>query len=179
MATRENLCCPACLNRWLMSQDVVKEAYFFAGSVLMGIAITFSYDFLLISRRIVKHSLWGISVEDLLFWVTCSIVVFYMLYKENNGILRWFAVLGAAFGMLLYKRIIGLRFVNLMAAVIQKELQLIGKIVGFLLKPFRWIGKGIKTQLKIGGRKKKKWDKFWRNQLTKLKKVLKISLTKH
>ena len=81
--------------------------------------------------------------------------------------------------MLLYKRIIGLRFVNLMAAVIQKELQLIGKIVGFLLKPFRWIGKGIKTQLKIGGRKKKKWEKFWRNQLTKLKKVLKISLTKH
>lgn len=90
-----------------MSQDIIDEVYFLASSVCMGIIITFVYDFILIGRRVVRHSHFFLSLEDFIFWAVCAIAVFYMLYKENNGILRWFAVFGAAVGMLLYKKTIG------------------------------------------------------------------------
>ena len=47
-----------------MSQDIINEVYFLGGSLLMGIVITFAYDFILIGRRIVRHSLFFISFED-------------------------------------------------------------------------------------------------------------------
>ena len=119
-----------------MSQDIINEVYFLAYSVAMGIVITFVYDFILIARQMVKHNLFFVSLEDFLFWAACAVAVFYMLYEENNGILRWFAVFGAAFGMLLYKKIIGMHFVKLLSALIKKEIHIICKIIGFILKPF-------------------------------------------
>ena len=124
-----------------MSQDIVNEVYFLAYSVIMGIAITFVYDFILIGRKIIRHNLFFISLEDFLFWAACAVAVFYMLYKENNGILRWFAVFGAALGMLLYKKIIGTRFVKLISVLIQKEIHIISKILGFIFRPLGWLAK--------------------------------------
>lgn len=65
-----------------MSQDIMNEVYFLGGSVFMGIVITFVYDFILIGRRIIPHSLFFLSLEDLFFWVACAFAVFYMLYRE-------------------------------------------------------------------------------------------------
>lgn len=179
MAARENPCCPGCSNRWMMSQDVVNEAYFLASSIFMGIVITFTYDFLLIGRRIISHSLVGISVEDFIFWAACAIGVFYMLYEENNGILRWFAVLGAALGMLLYKRIIGGRFVGLAARVIQKGIQAAAKALGFILRPFRWMNRKLDRHRQFCAGKKRRLHKCMKKKLTSLRKVLKISISKH
>ena len=82
-----------------MSPDIVNEVTFLLHSFLLGIAITFAYDGFLILRRLVRHSLFLISLEDMIFWIACAIGVFYMLYEENNGVLRWFAVFGAAIGV--------------------------------------------------------------------------------
>lgn len=81
-----------------MSQSIIDEVTFLLHSFLMGILITFVYDGFIIMRRLIRHNLFLISVEDLIFWIACAIGVFYMLYEENNGILRWFAVFGAALG---------------------------------------------------------------------------------
>jgi len=87
-----------------MSQSIIDEVTFLLHSFLMGILITFVYDGFIIMRRLIRHNLFLISVEDLIFWIACAIGVFYMLYEENNGILRWFAVFGAALGMAAYKK---------------------------------------------------------------------------
>lgn len=162
-----------------MSQDIINEVCFFAGSVGMGILITFVYDFLLIMRRVMKHSLFFISVEDFLFWVTCAIGVFYMLYEENNGILRWFAVLGAAFGMLLYKKIIGIHFVKSVSLVIEKEIHIASKVLGVVGKPFRWVFKRAEKSVNSMHRKEKKLWKYTKKKLTGLRKMLRITLYKH
>ena len=52
-----------------MSQDIMNEVYFLGGSVFMGIVITFVYDFILIGRRIIPHSLFFLSLEDQFFSV--------------------------------------------------------------------------------------------------------------
>ena len=83
-----------------MSQNIVNEITFFLHSLLMGMAISLVYDVFLILRRLIRHNLLMISMEDMIFWIACAIGVFYMLYEENNGILRWFAVFGATIGMI-------------------------------------------------------------------------------
>lgn len=162
-----------------MSQDIINEVYFFAGSILMGIIITFVYDFLLIARRVVTHNMFWVSFEDFLFWTACAISVFYLLYKENNGILRWFAVMGAAFGMLLYKKIIGGHFVYIVSAVVEKEIHIIRRIFGFLFRPLRW-GMG-KAGAVVGSlhKSEKKIFKYMKKKLTDFLKMLKITICKH
>lgn len=84
-----------------MSREIVQELTFFAHSVLMGLVITFVYDWIRVLRRLFKHGAVLTSFEDIVFWLICGLSVFYMLYRENNGTLRWFAVAGAMIGMLL------------------------------------------------------------------------------
>ena len=98
-----------------MSQNIINEVVFLLHSFLLGIAITFVYDGFLILRRLIRHSLFLISVEDMIFWIACAIGVFYMLYEENNGILRWFAVFGATLGMIAYKKSISPLIVNILS----------------------------------------------------------------
>ncbi len=162
-----------------MSQGIGNEAYFLAYSVMMGVVITFVYDFILIGRKIIKHNLFFISLEDFLFWAACAVAVFYMLYKENNGILRWFAVFGAALGMLLYKKIVGTRFVKLVSVLIQKEIHIAGKILGFIFRPLRWFIGKVKGLCRIlkGGAKKK--GRYMKKKLTAFQKVFRILLYKN
>lgn len=162
-----------------MSQDILNEVYFLGGSILMGIIITFVYDFILIGRRVIHHKLFFVSVEDFVFWTVCAITVFYMLYEENNGILRWFAVMGAALGMLIYKKIIGIHFVNIMSTIIKKEIHIIKKVFGILFAPFRWIMKKAGIFLHFTAHKERKAVKYLKKKLTVFIKMLKITLCKH
>lgn len=162
-----------------MSQDIINEVYFLAYSVAMGAIITFVYDFFLIGRQLVKHSLFFVSFEDFLFWAACAVAVFYMLYKENNGILRWFAVFGAALGMLLYKKIISTRFVKLISVLIRREIHIIGKVLRFIFRPVRWMLKKVNSFSRAAGGKIKKVWKYMKNKLTSFKRMLRIVLYKH
>ena len=95
-----------------MSQSIFQELDFLLHTFLLGAMITILYDTLRIIRRVVRHgSLW-IAIEDMGFWIVCSIVIFNMLMEENNGTLRWFAVLGSLLGMVNYKLTFGKIYVK-------------------------------------------------------------------
>lgn len=162
-----------------MSQDIINEVYFLGGSVFMGIVITFVYDFILIGRQVVRHNPFAVSLEDLVFWLSCAVFVFYMLYEENNGVLRWFAVAGAAVGMLLYKRIVGKKFVRIISAILIKEIHIFRKTIGFLFRPFRWLIKKIRVFFCFFRRKEKRMHKYVKKKLTGFAKALKIIVYKH
>ena len=87
-----------------MSPFILEEGWFLLYSVLLGIGITFVYDCLRICRRVVAHGVFWVSLEDMVYWIFVSCCVFYLLYCENNGVLRWFAVMGTALGMFLFKK---------------------------------------------------------------------------
>ena len=90
-----------------MSLEIMNESIFWIYCLLTGIAITIVYDGLRVVRRVIKHPYMVIALEDCLFWVFVSILLFLLLYHMNNGTLRWFAVFGLFAGMLLYKKIFG------------------------------------------------------------------------
>lgn len=161
-----------------MSQNIVNEMTFLLHSFLMGIIITFVYDGFLILRRLIRHSLFLISLEDMIFWIACAIGVFYMLYEENNGILRWFAVFGATMGMIVYKMSISSLIVNIMSTIIERIVRVIYRIFCFLFKPFKFIGKKIGHICKRSSGKSKKAYKCLKNKLTSRLKLLKITLCK-
>ena len=45
-----------------MSQDIVQEVVFFLHSILMGLVITFAYDWILIFRELVAHGRFLMSI---------------------------------------------------------------------------------------------------------------------
>ena len=68
-----------------ISVGIYEEAMFFGISVVVGMALFLLYDFFRILRRIVKHSILWISIEDIIYWLICTVTVFLLLYHENDG----------------------------------------------------------------------------------------------
>ena len=161
-----------------MSQDIVQEVTFFLHSILMGLIITFAYDWILIFRNLLKHGKFLTSAEDLLYWFTCGIGVFYMLYRENSGVLRWFAVMGAALGMLFYKSVIKNRFVNIMSTYIHKILWFIFRVIQIVLKPIKCLISVARRCVRFLYKKFKKVKEFIKKRLTVCIKTLRMVLCK-
>ena len=161
-----------------MSQDIVQEVTFFLHSVLMGLIITFAYDWIRIFRRLFKHGRVLTSIEDLLYWFACGIGVFYMLYRENSGVLRWFAVMAAALGMFFYKTIIKNRFVNIMSTCIHKMLWFIFRVIQIVIKPIKCLFSTVRRFVRFVFKKLKKVEEFVKKRLTVFIKTLRMVLCK-
>ena len=165
-----------------MSQDIIMEVNFFINSLLIGVVITFAYDWLLILRKCVRHNIALISLEDIIFWIACALGVFYMLYRENNGILRWFAVLAATIGMWVYKKLVSAIFVNIMAAIIIKTVKFFVKPILFICRKILRLLRKILVYLEIKAlfilKKIKKVVKIVKKKLTRQVKLIKIYLCK-
>lgn len=161
-----------------MNPEIVHEVTFLCHAVLMGICITFVYDLLSVIRHVVPHNNIWVSVEDLLYWIFCSLFIFLMLYMENNGILRWFAIAGACLGMLFYKKTLGNFFVKIVSHFFLRILHLVEKMLLFLLRPLALAIKGVKRRAK----KPAKWLKYGlrriKKKLTAGKKLIKMILCK-
>lgn len=161
-----------------MSQDIVQEVTFFLHSILMGLIITFAYDWILIFRRLFKHGRVLTSIEDLLYWFACGIGVFYMLYRENSGVLRWFAVMGASLGMLFYKAIIKDRFTDIMSTYIHKIMWFIFRVIQIVLKPIKYLFSMARKFIRLAFRILKKVSEFVKKRLTVFIKTLRMVLCK-
>jgi len=161
-----------------MSPDIVVELYFLFHSFLMGILITVLYDFLRILRRIIPHNILAVSLEDFLYWTACSLLIFYMLIQENNGVLRWFSVAGAMAGMFLYKMTLGALFVKYTSWLILKILHIVGKLFRFLLRPLSLVYRRLEWSRKRSANRLKTGLRGIKKKLTERKKLLKIFLTK-
>lgn len=162
-----------------MSQDIIQESVFFLHSVFMGAVIAFVYDWFLIFRKLIKHGTLLISFEDFVFWLACAFGVFYMLYRENNGVLRWFTVIGAMIGMACYKCLISRMFVHIMSTCIYKIMWILLRVIHIIVKPIKWLFKKLKKFTIFINKKIKKCQNFIKNRLTVFIKMVKIVLCKH
>ena len=93
-----------------MSETICAEAALAGASLALGAGLMAIYDGIRIWRVLIPHeSLWT-GLEDLIYWMFSAVSTFLLLFYQNDGILRWYAVTGVLFGMLLYRETIG-RFV--------------------------------------------------------------------
>lgn len=117
-----------------MSPGILKELQFFVLAVLRGIFIVMIYDLLRIFRRVVPHGVWTIALEDVIYWMGTALLVFQLLYQENDGAVRGYALFAVAAGMMLYHQTLSGWLVSHTAGILNRCLRI-------LLKPFRAVCK--------------------------------------
>lgn len=143
-----------------VSETIAGEGSLLLVSVLFGIALMLLYDVFRIFRHILKHGTLLLAVEDSFYWFLCAVGIFAMLYQENNGLLRWFVIGGVAIGMLLENNFLSPWVVRLFVKVLRGWLKYSRKVFQIVAKP------GKKLFL------------FFRKQLKKVRKAIKIGISK-
>lgn len=77
---------------------IASELSIFVSACLLGNLICLVYCALRVFRRIVKHTLFWISIEDFVFWVGTGLYLFAEMYRTCAGSIRWYFVLGVLAG---------------------------------------------------------------------------------
>ena len=58
--------------------------------------------FFRIIRKNIKHKPWFVQVEDVFYWLVVSLMMFYFVLQQNYAEIRFFVIIGAVLGTLLY-----------------------------------------------------------------------------
>lgn len=89
-----------------MRATLVSELSIFWICICYGLAIVVSYDLVRCMRRIFRHNIFFISVEDLLFWGIWTIYILSRLIKCGCGIRLYYFTglfLGALFAICIFE----------------------------------------------------------------------------
>lgn len=111
-----------------MSPEIMIEARFMLQALFLGMVLFLLYDVLRIIRRVFKHGKWAMGIEDLIYWMANTYLIFKLLFKYNYGIIRWFVILGVGLGMLICKLALGEWFVDFVSKNIKKVLKPLYKV---------------------------------------------------
>ena len=116
-----------------MSEAILQELRFLLVSAAFGIFGGLAYDGLRIFRRLVRHGVWWVALEDLLFCMAASLAVFAMVFMENDGSVRFFSLCGLLLGGVLY--------------YISVSRYLVSFAVWLIRFPFRFLASAVKKIL--------------------------------
>jgi len=117
-----------------MNKGITIELQFFMISILWGALVLLAYDLLRILRRIIRHNVLAVAIQDLLFWVLASVFIFALIYVKNNGTIRGFSVMGMVIGMVAYHYIFSDWIVMLISRIIQLILRPFSLALAFIGK---------------------------------------------
>ena len=117
-----------------MSAEVQSQFYLFFLAVFWGIGMCLAYDGLRILRNLIRHSLFWINAEDLLYWAVMTAVLFYLLFTYNRGEIRSFTIAGILTGSLFYLKTISPVYISLLSRALSPFVRLFRKIRQILRK---------------------------------------------
>lgn len=137
----------------VVSETIGQEALFLGIACLVGAGLFFLYDMLRIFRRIIPHGNIWIGVEDFIYWLICTGTVFVMLYRENDGMVRGFAIGGLVLGMLFYYLLLSRYVVRFQVKIIKTVIGVLQKIFSPILRP---VLRGVKKVYRIIRKRLKK-----------------------
>jgi len=141
------------------------QAWLFLTTVAAGFIIGLVYDIFRILRKAFRHRQWAVQLEDILFWVAGALLMFYFMLQSNYGEIRFFTIMGAALGMVIYFCSLSLVVMRVASAVID----IIRRVLRFLFAPFAPPLRKFTRFLKRGSAAKIRKTK--RSFLVMLKKV--------
>ena len=162
----------------MLSESIYHEIQFLLHSVILGIIITFVYGNIRVFRRVIPHNSFFISLEDLCFWIFVAIYIFLLQHRENNGVFRWFSVIGALVGMMLYKKSISRLYIKNMTIVLRKILKVVYLFFSYVFSPIYYVEAKILQFGKKLGRKCRHAIEIQKIRLTSHRKMIKMILCK-
>ena len=105
-------------------------------SLFIGLILGLFYDFIKIFRKFILHNNIIINIEDTIYWLFMSIIIFLISLYQNNGEIRIFFILGIFIGMILYITLISSLFIKLSTKIINIFIRLILFIFKAISMPF-------------------------------------------
>ena len=95
-----------------MSAFIHHELLLLLRTIAVGAVLLLCYDLLAAFRNVFAHSDKAVGTEDILYWLCCAFFVFSEIYRSNEGILRFFMILGFLSGAYICNRVLGDIFVK-------------------------------------------------------------------
>lgn len=142
-----------------MSQMVIWEMGYLSACFLLGISLMLLYDILRVARIVLPHQDFLLGVEDILYWLLVSASAFLMLYNQNDGIIRWYAVAAIALGMILFHNCISRHAVPFIGRVLKLPVDFIGKVLKRLHKTVTIRVKKVRARWFYGRKKVEEKEK--------------------
>ena len=105
----------------------VSGAPLFCRTFLAGVFLAVCYDVLRIIRKIIVHTSFWMGMEDIFYWCFTGVFLFFVIYTENNGVIRSYALLAIGAGALVYRAGPGKVLLNLAVRLMEKILTPIRK----------------------------------------------------
>ena len=140
-----------------MNQVVSSQAILFITSVEIGILMGVLFDLIRIFRKLLKHPNFLVQVEDMLYWIACGLVGFYMLYVCNYADIRPYIFLGIVLGAVFYFMTFSILFMRIATIVINWIKRLVSKAIELIKIPIKACIRLIKIPLQYINRK---WHHF-------------------
>lgn len=155
---------------------LAEQTLFFLQAILLGAALGLLYDGFRITRLAVKTPDGVVFAEDVLFFALCAVSTFLFLMRTIDGQLRFFILLGAGLGALLYSLTLSIAVMRVSEAIIRVVKGILRFIFRWLLYPiFRmvyWICLQILRPIRFLGRFFKKSAQRYKYRLKIRRKVL-------
>ena len=111
----------------------LNEYQVFAFFYIIGIIISIVFDFFKALRKNIKHKDLFVYIEDSIYLLFCTILIFLGIFKLNSGVLRFYLIIALVLGILGYSLTIS-RFCVIIFSVI---IRFIKNIITFILKTIK------------------------------------------
>lgn len=142
-----------------MSRMVIWETGYLGACFMLGLCLMLLYDILRVTRIVLPHRGFFVGVEDMLYWLAVSAASFHMLYRGNDGIIRWYAVAAIALGMVLFNICISRYTVPFIGKILRLPIDFIGKVLKRWMKTVTIRFKKVRTRWFHGREKVEKKEK--------------------
>ena len=131
-----------------MNQMVNTQAALFITSIEIGILMGCVFDLIRVARKIVKHPNFLVQIEDMLYWIFCGFLGFYMLYICNYAAIRIYVFGGMILGALFYFLTFSIVFMKVTTIIINYVKALLNRLYHLMLIPIRALIRLIKRPLR-------------------------------
>ena len=122
-----------------MAIAITEQASVFFRSLMLGAVLGCLYDFFRITRLAFIIPSLLVLVEDLLFFLFSSIILFGFMLENSYGQIRYFILLGVLLGWTIYYFTVGSFVMKCSAGIIH----ILRVVFAFLWRPFAWMGKKL------------------------------------
>ncbi len=122
-----------------MDFSVSKEAFVFLSAVLCGALLHVLYDLFFIIRKKSAGEPIMIHVQDGLFWILALFIMFFGLLTINGGIVRFYELLGAFLGVVIYRLTLSEYVLKLFYKILEVFAKIFNVFLKILLTPLRFL----------------------------------------
>ena len=102
-----------------MEQIIYAELKYFEICLFYGFFLTMTYDLFRILRRLIKHRVYIVTIEDVVYGIFVGIKIFLLNHENNNGVVRFFMFLGLIIGSVIYHKIFSTTLVFVISTTIE------------------------------------------------------------